>query len=237
MNEPRCPLAPSRTSRFSSTSCCWPPAAYLVQWYRTQAAADADPVAWITHFTGNWALWILIASLAVTPIRRLHPALSNLIRFRRLIGLYAFFYASAHLATYIFLYSGYDLAAAWAGLRAGHPGELVTQWKAVWPTMVADVVKRRYIQLGLIGWVILVALALTSPTFVLRSMGGRNWQRLHRLVYVAAVLGVLHYWWIVKHGVTLPLPDTLALAVLLAARLGWLYLKRKPAPVTVARTA
>ena len=79
----------------------------------------ADPVNYITHFTGYWALWLLMASLAVTPVRRLHPTLANLIRFRRMLGLYAFFYATLHLSTYVFLFSGYDLPAAWAVCARG----------------------------------------------------------------------------------------------------------------------
>ena len=201
---------------------CLAPLFFLYQWYRSgQMATNADPVNYITHFTGNWALWILIASLAVTPLRRLHAKLSNLVRFRRLIGLYAFVYATLHLATYVFLYSGYDLTTALAGLRAGHPGEVVTQWKAVWPSMVEDVLKRRFIQVGLFSWVILLALAVTSPLPVLRRMGGKNWQRLHRLVYVAAIAGCIHYWWIVKSGVRTPLPDSIVLTLLLLARLVW----------------
>ncbi len=93
------------------------------------------PVNYITHFTGDWALWILLSSLAITPVRRLSPSVAFLIRFRRLIGLYAFFYASLHLATYIFLFSGYDLPTAFNALKSGHLGELVTQWQAVWPTI------------------------------------------------------------------------------------------------------
>ena len=215
--------------------CLWP-AAWLWHWYKTGGlAADADPVNTITHFTGNWALWILIASLAITPLRRLHPKLGNLIRFRRLVGLYAFFYATLHLATYIFLYSGYDTAAALTGLRAGHPGEIVTQWKAVWPSMVDDVLKRRFIQVGLFSWVILLALAVTSPQIVLRRMGGKNWQRLHRLVYAAALAACIHYWWIVKSGVCTPLPDTLVLTALLLARVAWTFWKRRKTTTVVAR--
>jgi sulfoxide reductase heme-binding subunit YedZ len=207
---------------------CLAPVVFLVWWYKSGAlAANADPVNYITHFTGNWALWILLACLAVTPLRRVHARLSNLIRFRRLIGLYAFFYATLHLATYVFLYSGYDIMAALAGVRSGHPGVLATEWKAVWPSMVDDALKRRFIQLGLFAWAILLALALTSPVFMLRKMGGKNWQRLHRLVYVAAIAGCIHYWWIVKRGVMLPLPDTLVLAVLLLARVVWSVWKRR----------
>ena len=209
------------------------PAVGMWMWFRSGGAAkDADPVNTLTHWTGNWALWILIASLAITPIRRLHPRLSNLIRFRRLIGLYAFLYATLHLSTYIFLYSGYDLVAAWNGVRGGHPGALVTQWKAVWPSMLDDVLKRRFIQVGLLSWLILLALAVTSPQRVLRRMGGKNWQRLHRLVYLAAIAACIHYWWIVKSGVRTPLPDTLILTVFLLARLGWtVWKRRRPAPL------
>ena len=190
--------------------------------FRSGALANvADPVNLLTHYTGDWALWTLLASLAVTPLRRLSPRLSNLIRFRRMLGLYAFFYATLHLATYVFLFSGFDVPSAWAGLRAGHLAPFFAQLRAVWPTMVEDVAKRRFIQVGLLAWVLLLALAVTSPTFMLRGMGGKSWQTLHRMVYVAAVAGCLHYWWLVKSGVRAPWKDSAVLAVLLAARLGW----------------
>ena len=152
----------------------------MIYAYRSGALAnDADPVNTLTHWTGDWALWWLFVSLAVTPIRRLSPKLSNLIRFRRMLGLYAFFYATLHLSTYVFLFSGFDVQAAIAGVQAGHLGVIWTQLKAVWPTMLDDVLKRKFIQVGLFAWVVLLALALTSPTFMLRAMGGKNWQRLH----------------------------------------------------------
>ena len=207
---------------------CLAPFALLIARYRSGALALlADPVNYITHFTGNWALWILLVSLAVTPLRRLHPRLSNLIRFRRLLGLYAFFYTSLHLATYIFLFSGYDLASAWDGFTHGHPAEVWRQGLLIWPTILQDLEKRRFIQVGLLSWILLLALALTSPQLVLRKMGGRNWQRLHRLVYLAAAAACIHYWWLVKAGVRAPLPDTLILTALLLARLIWVL--RKPA--------
>jgi sulfoxide reductase heme-binding subunit YedZ len=213
-------------------ACLWP-FLWLLQQYRSGAiAAEADPVNYITHFTGNWALWLLLVSLAVTPLRRLHGKLSNLIRFRRLLGLYAFFYATLHLATYIFLFSGYDLAAAIAGVKQGHPGALWTEWKTIWPDVLDDLQKRRFIQVGLFAWTILLALAITSPTIMLRKMGGRTWQRLHRLVYVAGAAACIHYWWLVKTGVRRPLPDTLVLAGLLLARVAWVLWKRyKPRKV------
>jgi sulfoxide reductase heme-binding subunit YedZ len=207
---------------------CLVPFVLLLQRYRSGSLAnEADPVNYITHVTGDWALWLLLISLVVTPLRRLHSGLSNLIRFRRLLGLYAFFYATLHLATYAFLFSGYDLPTALAGLRSGHPGELWTQWKLVWPTVVDDLVKRRFVQVGLFSWVILLALAVTSPIAMLRKMGGKNWQRLHRLVYVAAAAACIHYWWLVKSGVRTPLPDTLILTILLLARVGYVVLKRR----------
>ena len=219
---------------------CLVPLLYLVERYRAGALAlEADPVNVITHFTGNWALWILLISLAVTPLRRLHPKLSNVIRFRRLVGLYAFFYAALHLATYVFLFSGYDLQAALGGLKAGHPGEVVHQWKLAWPGMLDDLKKRRFIQVGLLSWVILLALAVTSPQWTLRKMGGKNWQRLHSLVYLAAAAACVHYWWLVKAGVRTPGPVTVALLVLLLARVVWKVMKRrkKPAARVVATLA
>ncbi len=206
---------------------CLLPFIELIEQYRSGALALlADPVNWITHFTGYWALFLLMGSLAVTPVRRLHPKLSNLIRFRRLIGLYAFFYATLHIATYVFLFSGYDVPTVVAGLRAGHLGVISEQWKLVWPTVLDDLKKRRFIQVGLFAWVILLALAATSPAFVMRRMGGKNWQRLHRMVYVAAIAGCIHYWWLVKKGVHAPLPFTLMLTALLLARIVYSAMKR-----------
>ncbi len=213
------------------------PFAHLLLIYRNGALAlDPDPVQYITHFTGDWALWILLGSLAITPLRRLSPRLAPLVRLRRLIGLYAFFYATLHLATYLFLFSGYDLTAALTATRHGHPGEILTQGRQVWPTILDDLKKRNFIQVGLAAWVILFALTLTSPAPVLRAMGGKNWQRLHRLVYVAALAAVIHFWWLVKSGVRTPWKVTAILAILLAARLAFLALKRRRKPIP-ARTA
>ena len=212
---------------------CLAPLAWLWHFYTSGALAlNADPVNYITHFTGDWTLYILFCSLAITPIRRLATSLGFLIRFRRLIGLYAFFYATLHLSTYIFLFSGYDVATALAGLRSGHPGAIVTQWKLIWPGMVDDILKRRFIQVGLFAWLLLFALACTSPAFIMRAMGGKNWQRLHRLVYLAACAGVVHYWWLVKKGNNAPWKVTAVLFILLLARVAYTAMKRlkKPTP-------
>jgi sulfoxide reductase heme-binding subunit YedZ len=201
---------------------CLVPFIQLIQMYQSGALGlMADPVKYLTHQTGYWALFILMASLAVTPVRRLHPRFGNLIRFRRLLGLYAFFYATLHLGTYIFLFSGYDVPTVWAGLKAGHPGVIWEQWKLVWPTVLDDLKKRRFIQVGLFGWLLLFLLAITSPAFVMRWMGGKAWRRLHYSVYVAATAGCVHYWWLVKKGVKEPLPFTLVLVALLLARVVW----------------
>jgi sulfoxide reductase heme-binding subunit YedZ len=207
---------------------CLAPFAWLLHLFTSSALNNyADPINYITHFTGDWTLYLLFASLAVTPIRRLSPKIAWLIRFRRLLGLYAFFYATLHLATYIFLFSGYDVITAFTGLRSGHPGELITQWKIIWPRMVDDVLKRRFIQVGLFAWIILLALACTSPSLIMRAMGGKNWQRLHRLVYVAALAGIVHYWWQVKKDNLAPWKDTVVLAALLLARVIYSALKSR----------
>jgi len=201
---------------------CLLPFLKLIELYRSGALGlMADPVNYITHFTGYWALFLLMTSLAVTPVRRLHPKLANLVRFRRMLGLYAFFYATLHLATYVFLFSGYDLPTVWAGLRAGHLGVISDQWKLVWPTILDDLKKRRFIQVGLFAWALLFMLAVTSPAFVMRWMGGKAWRRVHYWVYAAAIAGCIHYWWLVKKGVRAPLPFTLVLAALLLARIAW----------------
>ena len=96
--------------------CLAPVLVLLNRWRSGAFDLEADPVASITHFTGDWALWLLLVSLVVTPLRRVHKSLGNLIRFRRMLGLYAFFYASLHLLVYIFIFSGYDIVAAWTAL-------------------------------------------------------------------------------------------------------------------------
>src|SRR5277367_2452452 len=179
---------------------CLAPVAWLVWnfWRASTTAPDAlgaDPIAFVTFFTGKGTLRLLVTSLAITPVRRLIPKLSWLIRFRRMLGLYAFFYGCLHLLTYVWLYSSFS-----------------------WSAMVNDVVRRRFITAGLTAWFLLVPLVLTSTTWSIRKLGGKRWQALHRLVYVSAIAGVVHYWWGVKQGVRTPLTITVALGVLLLAR-------------------
>ncbi|MGD0648566.1 MAG: protein-methionine-sulfoxide reductase heme-binding subunit MsrQ [Acidobacteriaceae bacterium] len=206
--------------------CLLPALMLLRMYFNGTLALQADPVNYITHFTGDWALWMLLGSLAITPLRRLVAGLSWTIRLRRMIGLYAFFYASLHLLTYVLLFSGYDVPAAVAGLRAGHLMEPWMQLKKIWPTMLDDLKKRKFIQVGLGAWTILLVLAVTSPQRVLRAMGGKNWARVHRLVYLAAAMACIHYWWLVKTGVRTPWKVTAVLAVLLLVRVGFAVAKR-----------
>jgi sulfoxide reductase heme-binding subunit YedZ len=173
--------------------CLWP-LTWLI-WGAATNHLGADPTATITFTTGLETLWLLTISLAITPLRRLSPRLGWLIRFRRLLGLFAFFYASLHLLTYIALYAGFDVNA-----------------------MAADIAKRRYITMGVAAWLLLLPLAATSTNWAIRKLGGTRWNRLHKLVYAAAVCGVIHYWWQVKPGVRTPLTITVVLGVLLLAR-------------------
>ncbi len=164
-----------------------------------------DPTSNIELTTGYNTLLLLILSLAVTPVRRLVPRLGWLIKFRRLLGLFAFFYGTVHMLAYVSLYAGFDVKA-----------------------MVDDIAKRKFITIGVAGWLLLVPLALTSMNWAIRKLGGKNWNRLHKLVYAAAVCGVIHYWWQVKPGVLSPLRLTLVLTVLLLARpvLSWWQRRR-----------
>jgi sulfoxide reductase heme-binding subunit YedZ len=209
--------------------CLLPALVLLRMYFNGTLALEADPVNTITHFTGNWALWLLLCDLAITPLRRVHAALSWLVRFRRMVGLYAFFYATLHLLTYVLLFSGYNVPGTIEGLRAGHLLEPWTQFKLIWPTILDDLKKRKFIQVGLAAWVILLALAATSPQRVMRAMGGKNWQRLHRLIYVAGALACVHYWWLVKTGVRTPWKVTAVLTVLLLMRLGYAVRKQMQA--------
>jgi sulfoxide reductase heme-binding subunit YedZ len=169
------------------------------------AGLGTDPVAEITHTTGDWALRLLLATLAMTPLRRLLGAPWP-IRFRRLLGLYAFFYACLHFATYLVL----DLGGYWAQI-------------------FADIAKRPYITVGFTAWLLLLPLAITSTKGWIRRLG-RRWGQLHRLVYVAAVLGVLHFVWLVKSDLREPLIYAAVLALLLGMRVWWWRTRPVAAP-------
>jgi len=165
----------------------------------------ADPVAEIEHRLGLWALRLLLIALAVTPLRQL-TGQPVLLRFRRLLGLYAFFYASLHLAAY-----------------------LVLDLRGYWTQIFEEIAKRPYITVGFLAWLGLVPLAITSTQGMMRRLG-RLWGRLHQLVYAIAVLAVLHFWWLVKSDIREPALYAGILAVLLGWRV-WKRLSKRPQPL------
>ncbi len=167
---------------------------------------SAEPIEQITLLTGEWALRFLLFTLAVTPLRRI-SGWHWLIRFRRMLGLFAFFYASLHFLTYIVLDQFFG-----------------------WSMIIEDIVKRGYILVGFATFCLLIPLAVTSTNGMMRRLGGKRWQRLHRLVYVAAVTAVIHFLWLVKADLGEPLYYALALALLLGYRIYASVRGRRPAP-------
>jgi sulfoxide reductase heme-binding subunit YedZ len=173
----------------------------------------AEPVKDLTHRTGETALFLLAATLAVTPLRRI-TRFSALVNVRRMVGLFAFFYAVLHFGIYVAdqtVFAGQGLSLA---------------------LVVEDVAKRPYITVGFTAFLLLIPLALTSTKGWIRRLGGKRWQAVHRLVYVSASLGVLHFLWLVKADVRRPVMYGIAVVVLLAARL-W-RARRRPAPAPAA---
>lgn len=182
---------------------CLYPFAYLV-WGAFTNHLGIDQTATIAFTTGLATLRLLLITLAISPLRRLSPHLAWLIQFRRLFGLFAFFYGTLHLLTYVGLYANFDVHG-----------------------MIVDIEKRRFITMGMAAWLLMVPLAATSTSWSIRKLGGRNWNRLHMLIYAAAVCGMIHYWWQVKTGVLTPLHMTIVLAALLLARPVMAWLKRR----------
>ena len=177
---------------------CLVPLGILV-WRALTANLGANPVEFIQHATGDWTLRFLVLTLCITPFRKLLK-LPDLIRFRRMLGLFAFFYACLHFLTYLGPDQSFDLAAMWK-----------------------DVAKRPFITMGFAAFVLLIPLALTSTAGWIRRLGGRRWQMLHRLVYISAICGVIHYYWLVKSAVLRPLTYAAIVIILLLWRLAdWL---------------
>ena len=189
------------------------PLAFLV-WAGFEARLTADPVKYITHFTGRAALVILFITLSVTPLRRL-TGWNGAVKLRRLIGLFAFFYAVIHLLIYLVFDRGF-----------------------VFTELGEDIAKRPYITVGFTAWMFLLVLAVTSPRAVLRWMGGKRWQVLHRLIYPAAVLGVLHFTWGQKKDISEPVVYGAVLVLLLVTRatLGLAAGRRRSTHDQLART-
>jgi sulfoxide reductase heme-binding subunit YedZ len=168
----------------------------LLVWEAFHGGLGANPVEFVEHATGDWTLRFLAVTLAISPLRKI-LGVPQLIRFRRMLGLFAFFYACLHFCIYIGIDQTLDLSAMWK-----------------------DVMKRRYITVGFTGFVLLIPLAVTSTAGWIRRLGGRRWQLLHRAVYISAVAGVIHYYWLVKSDVHRPLQYAAIVGVLLAWRIG-----------------
>src|ERR1700738_4391944 len=180
-------------------------------WRALHNDLTANPIEFITHTTGDWTLRFLIFTLCITPLRRL-LRLPELIRFRRMLGLFAFFYACLHFTTYIWFDKVFDVHEIWK-----------------------DVYKRPFITVGFLAFTLLIPLAITSTARWIRRLGGRRWRILHRAIYISACCGVVHYYWQVKSAVIRPLFYATLVGLLLAWRLGeWLLRRRRTALANAA---
>ena len=190
---------------------CLAPFCWLV-WGALTNNLGPDETGAIAFATGRATLRLLAITLAISPLRRLIPRLAWLIDFRRLLGLFAFFYATVHVLTWVALYNNFDVHH-----------------------MLIDVARRRYITAGMAAYLSLLPLALTSTAWAIRKLGGKNWNRLHTLIYVAAICGVAHYWWQMKPGVLTPLAMTVVIGGLLLVRpmLAWRQRRKARAGVAV----
>jgi sulfoxide reductase heme-binding subunit YedZ len=172
----------------------------------------ANPVEFVQHATGDWTLRFLVLTLSITPLRKMLQ-LPELIRFRRMLGLFAFFYVCLHFLTYIGPDQSFDLSAMWK-----------------------DVAKRPFITVGFTAFVLLIPLALTSTKGWIRRLGGRRWQMLHRAIYISAVCGVIHYYWLVKSAVLRPITYGAIVGALLAWRLADWFVRRGRTVVASSET-
>ena len=175
--------------------------------YLSVMGSLTDPLAFITHSSGDWTLYFLVMTLCVTPLRRLLKW-NWLVRLRRMVGLYAFFYAVIHFTAFLWFDHFFDVAEMWK-----------------------DVLKRPFITVGFIAFVLLIPLAVTSNNAMIRKLGGKRWQWIHRLIYIIAPLGILHYWWMkaAKNNIGQPLLFAVIVAVLLGARVYWSMTKKAKA--------
>lgn len=181
--------------------CLLPALNLALGWY--DDALGANPIETITRASGEWTLRFLLITLAVTPLRR-YTGMHWLLRLRRMLGLFAFAYGAAHLTTYLWLDQFFD-----------------------WQAIANDILERPFITVGFAAFVLLIPLAATSNSFSIRKLGGRRWQSLHRSSYAIAILGVVHFWWLVKADLLEPLVYALILAVLLGLRAWWRELERR----------
>jgi sulfoxide reductase heme-binding subunit YedZ len=194
-------MKPKLIKPFMFVACLVPVARLALGALRSQLGAN--PIEKITHQTGDWTLILLLVTLAITPLRRI-TGVNEIIAFRRMLGLFAFFYGTLHFLTYSWLDKFFD-----------------------WHVIVKDVYKRPLITAGFTGFVLMIPLAVTSTKGWIRRLG-KKWQLLHRLIYVSAIAGVVHYIWLVKKDVRKPLTYAAVLAVLLLWRIGnWLVKRQK----------
>lgn len=181
-------------------------------WRALHDGLGANPIEVITHSTGDWTLIFILTTLAITPLRRITRQYW-LIGIRRMIGLFAFFYGTLHFLTYIWLDKFFDLHE-----------------------MFKDIAKRPFITIGFSAFVLMIPLAATSTAWSIRRLGGKNWQRLHRLIYATAILGVIHYYWLVKADHRKPIEYAIILSILLLYRvIVWALEKRKQSFAMPAR--
>ena len=196
-------LLTSKWTKVVVFAICLFPLASL-SWKGLHDGLTANPIEFITHATGDWTIRFLIITLTITPLRKI-TRVPQFIRFRRMLGLFAFFYACLHFTTYVWLDKFFDLSEMWK-----------------------DIHKRRFITVGFAAFVLLIPLAVTSTAGAIRRLGGKRWQALHWLIYVSAVLGVIHYYWLVKSDVRNPLQYAWMVGLLLAFRFGaWVVGRRK----------
>lgn len=175
--------------------------------YLTVTGQLVEPLEFITRSTGDWTLYFLCITLAITPLRRL-TKWNWLVKLRRMLGLFMFFYGVLHFMTFLWFDHFFDLAEMWK-----------------------DVLRRPFITVGFIAFVLLIPLAATSTNAMIRRLGGKRWQWLHRLIYVIAPLAILHFWWMKagKHNFTEPIIYGSILAVLLGLRVFWALRKQAKA--------
>ena len=203
-------LLTSKWTKACAFLICLLPLAVL-GWRGLHNGLTANPIEFITHATGDWTLRFILFSLCVTPFRKL-LGLPDLIRFRRMLGLFAFFYGCLHFTTYIWLDKFFDLKEVWK-----------------------DISKRPYITVGFLAFVLLIPLAITSTTGWIRRLGGKRWQALHRSIYACAILGVIHYYWLVKSDVRKPVFYGVLVGILLLWRVWDAYFRGKgSAPATAS---
>jgi sulfoxide reductase heme-binding subunit YedZ len=188
---------------------CLVPLGILI-WEAFTGGLGANPTQFMEHATGDWTLRFVAITLSITPLRKLLKQ-PQLIRFRRMLGLFAFFYGCCHFAIYLTFDQVFDLHGIWA-----------------------DIAKRRYITVGFTGFVLMIPLAITSTAGWIRRLGGKRWALLHRAIYATAIAGVIHFWWLVKSDIHLPLEYAVVMAILLGWRIFDHYAKlRRPAPAAV----